>query len=305
MPSKFLESLGEKLAERWLSTILTPAFIFWGGGLGAWIYRHGWFCLEIWFIQHIQPSQPAQIALLISTLLGVLISALIVQRCELTVLRFLEGYWPRCLRKLRRFCTKIQQQKKDRLNRKFQSLIDRAEENRPLTPSEREDYTFLDGLLHYFPIHLMPTQLGNILRAAEERPKNQYGLDPLICWPRLWLLLPDSVKAELSEARMTLNTGARIWLWSLLFLVWTPLAWWASLAGFLSSYLAYRWMLNAATIYGDLLESAFDLYRIELYKSLRWPLPTSPQEERKLGEQLTAYLWKRPGISPLTFIDSQ
>ncbi len=104
---------------------------------------------------------------------------------------------------------------------------------------------------------------------------------------------------------MTLNTGARIWLWSLLFIFWTPLAWWAVLAGILSAYLAYRWMLNAATIYGDLLESAFDLYRSELYKSLRWPLPTSPQEERQLGEQLTAYLWKRPGIPPLKFIDSQ
>jgi hypothetical protein len=115
----------------------------------------------------------------------------------------------------------------------------------------------------------MPTQFGNILRPAEERPKNQYGLDTFICWPRLWLLLPDSVKTELTEARMTLNIGARIWLWSLLFLLWTPLAWWAIPAGILSAYLAYRWLLNAAIIYGDLLESAFDLYRLELYKSLR------------------------------------
>ena len=63
MPTKFLESLGGKLAERWLSTILTPAFIFWGGGLGAWIYRHGWLSLETWFTKQ---SQPAQIALLTS-----------------------------------------------------------------------------------------------------------------------------------------------------------------------------------------------------------------------------------------------
>jgi hypothetical protein len=143
----------------------------------------------------------------------------------------------------------------------------------------------------------MPTQFGNILRAAEERPQNQYGLDTFICWSRLWLLLPDSVKTELTEARMTLNIGARIWLWSLLFLLWTPLAWWAFPAGVISAYLAYHWLLNSAIIYGDLLESAFDLYRLELYKALRLPLPKSSQEERQLGEQLTAYLWKRPGIS--------
>ncbi len=303
MPTKFLESLGGKLAERWLSTILTPAFVFWAGGLGAWIYRNGWLSLETRFTQQ---SQPAQIALLISALLGVLISAIVLQRCELSVLRFLEGYWPRWLRKLQQFCSQRQKKKKDKLDKKFQSLITLPEEKkRPLTPEEIGEYVRLDVQLHYFPIHVMPTQLGNILRAAEERPQNQYGLDPFICWPRLWLLLPDNVKAELTEARITLNTGARIWLWSLLFILWTPLAWWAVLAGILSAYLAYRWMLNAATIYGDLLESAFDLYRIELYKSLRWPLPTSPQEERQLGEQLTAYLWKRPGIPPLKFIDSQ
>ncbi|MGK7873902.1 MAG: hypothetical protein AB4426_11495 [Xenococcaceae cyanobacterium] len=41
------------------------------------------------------------------------------------------------------------------------------------------------------------------------------------------------------------------------------------------------------------------------YKSLRWPLPKSPQEEQQLGEQLTAYLWKRPGIPNLSFTDSE
>jgi hypothetical protein len=64
-----------------------------------------------------------------------------------------------------------------------------------------------------------------------------------------------------------------------------------------SAYIAYRWLLNAAIISGDLLESVFDLYRLELYRSLRWPFPPSPQQERQLGEQLTAYLWKRPGVS--------
>ncbi|MGB5636651.1 MAG: hypothetical protein WBM86_28265, partial [Waterburya sp.] len=62
MPTKFLESLGNKLAERWLSTILTPAFIFWAGGIGAWIWRYGWFSIETWFNQQ---SQALQITLLI------------------------------------------------------------------------------------------------------------------------------------------------------------------------------------------------------------------------------------------------
>jgi hypothetical protein len=294
MPTKFLENLGSKLAEKWLSTLLTPAFVFWAGGLGAWIYRYGWSSLETWLTKQ---SQSIQIALLIIALLSIISSALIVQNGELIVLRFLEGYWPRSLRKLRNNFIKIEQNKKDKLLKRFQLLlVEKENQNKHLSSEEIEEIARLNSLLHYFPIYLMPTQLGNILRAAEERPRNQYGLDTFICWPRLWLLLPDSVKTELTEARTTLNIGARIWLWSVLFLIWTPLAWWAIPTGTLSAYLSYRWLLNSAIIYSDLLESAFDLYRFELYKSLRFALPKSSQEERQLGEQLTAYLWKRSGI---------
>ncbi len=140
----------------------------------------------------------------------------------------------------------------------------------------------------------MPTQLGNILRSAEERPQVYYGLDAFVCFPRLWLLLPDNVKNELTEARNTLNNGASLWLWSVLFILWGLIAWWAILIGVISAYLSYQWMLNYAIIYGELLESAFDLYRFELYKALRFPLPTSPQYEKEKGTQLTNYLWKRP-----------
>jgi hypothetical protein len=48
--------------------------------------------------------------------------------------------------------------------------------------------------------------------------------------------------------------------------------------------------LDAAAIYGDLLDSAFDLYRNLLYKSLRLPLPKKPSEELVSGKALTDYL---------------
>jgi hypothetical protein len=51
-------------------------------------------------------------------------------------------------------------------------------------------------------------------------------------------------------------------------------------------------MLDAAVIYGDLVESTFDLHRTALYKSLRFPLPKNPTEERQIGRALTDYLWR-------------
>ena len=136
-------------------------------------------------------------------------------------------------------------------------------------------------------------ELGNILRASEDRCALKYGLDAIICWPRLWLVLPEEVKTELSAARSGLNLNARLWLWRVLFLLWAPIfgVWWPLPLGVGAAWLAQRWMVQAAQVYEDLVESAFDLYRFALYGALHWPLPTNPAEERALGQGLTEYLW--------------
>ncbi|MBD2344907.1 hypothetical protein [Anabaena subtropica] len=300
MPTKFLESLGGKLAENWAANILTPAFVFWMGGLLAWVWRFGRKPLEDWLKQ--QPES-LLIAVTVTGLLVIAVSAFVVQRFDLSVLRFLEGYWSRWLQPFRRWMIQQQEQDFKRKDKRWQTLADEKD----ITNEELEEYVTLDGQLMQFPSQInrfMPTKLGNILRAAESRPYDKYGLDAVICWSRLWLILPDGVKKELQEARSSLNTAARFWLWSLLFIVWAVWAWWAVLAGLLGMAFAYNWAVDAAGVYCSLLESAFDLYRLELYKSLRWPIPINPKQERELGKQLTNYLWRgsdddRPIFKPL------
>lgn len=165
-----------------------------------------------------------------------------------------------------------------------------------LTPTQQEALARVRLALHNLPANtdLMPTRLGNILRTAERRPLEKYGLDAIICWSRLWLLLPEAAKKDLQDARADLNNAARLWLWSILFLVWAALgAWWAVPLGILSALFAYyNWAIAAAITYGDLIEASFDLYRHLLYESLRWKLPADPNEERRVGQQLTEYLWR-------------
>ncbi len=292
MLPKFLESLGDTLAKEWVAKVLTPAFVFWFGGLLSWVLHSqaNWNTLEQWLNQKtlVQP-----LTTLIAALLVVATSAIAVQQFELPVLRLLEGYWPRWLHPLRRRLIKEQKLKAEKAEKRFQALANMGIEN--LTPEKADEYVQLDWQLKQTPTQsdrLMPTQLGNILRAAERRPLEKYGLESVICFPRLWLLLPTEVKTELTDARARLNTMARVLVWSVLFWVWTVWSWWAIPIGLFSAFLAYRWLLNAAAIYGDLVESAFDLHRTALYRSLRFPLPKNPTEEQQTGRALTDYLWR-------------
>lgn len=144
--------------------------------------------------------------------------------------------------------------------------------------------------------------MGNILRAAERKPSEKYGLDAVICWSRLWLLLPDTVKQDLQAARADLNTAARVWLWSILFCGWAFLAWnpatpfltnllalWP-LLGLLSVGLAYQWAIAAAQTYGELIESKPALiYTVTCSISLcAGSSPTTQPSSAALGKSLPA-----------------
>jgi hypothetical protein len=290
MSAKFLESFGSKLTEQWVATLLTPAFFFWAGGAAAGLQRFGWKPASTWFKQ--QP-ETLQIALLVAGFCLIAVSAFVVQRFDLPVLRFLEGYWYPWLRPLRHWFIVREAKRSQRIDDRWQQLarIDSAK----LCDEQRDEFVQLDWQQLHLPLpnQLMPTRLGNILRAAEQRPLQKYGLDTIVCWSRLWLLLPDAVKKDLQEARAELNTAVRVWLWSMLFIFWTIWAWWAAPVGIISAIFAYySWALDAARNYGELIEATFDLHRHLLYQSLRWGLPPDPNEERRVGRQLTEYLWR-------------
>ena len=302
MLPKFLESLGENISKEWLSKVLLPAMVFWLGGALALGSKFGWAS-----VQPLIGKDPTNFPLteLISGLLIIATSATIVQRIELNVLRLLEGYWHPWLNLVRRWRVRSQEVHFSKGKQRRQELLDRYDS---LTPEELDEFVRLDWQRKQTPKQsnpLMPTRLGNILRAAERRPLEKYELEVVVCFPRLWLLLPNEVKAELTEARAQLNAMVRVWIWSVLFLGWGVWAWWAIPVGVISAWLAYDWMLDAAVIYGDLLESTFDLYRTLLYKSLRWKLPKNPTEERKLGKGLTDYLWRGFTEPEPTFEESE
>jgi hypothetical protein len=228
MLPKFLESLGENIAKEWLSKVLLPALVFWLGGLLAVCSdpAFGWKIVEP-FLGDGKNLATFPLNQLIVGLLAISVSAAIAQRLELTVLRWLEGYWHRWINPIQRGLVRRQESSFNRAKQTRKELFDRYDS---LTSEEMDELVRLDWQRKQTPKQsdrLMPTRLGNILRAAERRPLEKYGLETVICFPRLWLLLPAEVKTELSEARSRLNSMVRIWIWSVLFLGWGYYSLWA------------------------------------------------------------------------------
>lgn len=312
MWSKLLEGAGGQLAQRWVLTILTPAFVFWAGALAT-LLLHDNSITWRWGLAALVPSlsnivesvslqlpdqlsTPLVLVVFVGAFVLVATSTAVAQSFVLPLLRLAEGYWPSTLSAYRNdlVAGQIKQIAKDR-DRRRELFIRGKKEN--LTRDEANEFVWLDQRLRRFPTDdnkVMPTRLGNILRAAEAHSTEKYKLDAIICWPRLWLVLPQDVKDELTVARARLDNAALMGFWGLLFMIWSVWIWWAPFLGLLAAFVAYRALLSAAETYADLVESTFDMYRTVLYQALRWPFPGNPKEELREGARVTEYLWRGP-----------
>lgn len=294
--------LGTGLADRLSARVVSLSFAFWAGGALAWLWSRPDPGRELARLLDIEAAWSAlTLGLAIGGLLLLAATAALVGSLALPVVRWLEGYWPRWLEPLRRLGAARFRHRQRRLESRWQKL---AADLESASPRERREFLTLDHRLRRYapdPDEIMPTRLGNVLKSAEGWPYRKYGLDAIKCWPRLWLVLPEPVRGELSEARSRLDAAAVLWSWSALFLVWSPLAWWAILVSVVGCLVAYRWLVAAAEVYGDLVESAYDLYRGPLYQALGLARPESPADEPAAGRALTAFLWRgSAGPGPLS-----
>ena len=298
MLTKFLESWSGKVTEKWQVGVFLPPLLFWSGGFCVYVWRYGW--------QHVVTSWAAlsesvQILLGLMAVLVLLLTSALAEAFDLRILRLLEGYWPRPLSRVRRWALARQEAGYARENVRYQELSSRVE---ALNGEELAELTRIEGKLRRIPTDpelRMPTRVGNILRAAELRPGEKYGLNSMVCWPRLWLLLPDSATQQLVEARTSLDVPVRACFFALLFLVWAVWEKWVVPLSLLSVLLAWQRIVDAAEVYADIQESIFDDYRGLLYKALRWPLPANPQAELDAGQLISAYLWRGSDDTTPTF----
>lgn len=231
--------------------------------------------------------------------LGILAFSLVLHPLQLSLVRLLEGYWGegRAGRTLAGWGRRRHQGRRRELDgrTRFPRPADRT------VDPERARSAMLAAWelrrLYPGPDRVLPTSLGNVLRAAEDRAGDKYGLDAVLVWPRLFPQLSEGLASALDDARNQLDVAARFAVTFLLAVVaalilFTAHGWWVTVAAGAAglAWLSYRAAVNAAIAYGELMETAFDLHRFDLLKALHVPLPPDHKHELETNATVTEFL---------------
>lgn len=246
-----------------------------------------------------------QVAVLLTVLLTLAGSGVVVGALAIPVLRFLEGYWPRWASPLRLWLAGWLAKRAADEAPAWQEAYKRVRPPADPTAKDLAVYARLERRRRRRPSspgYFMPTPIS-ILRAVERRPFDKYGLDAVVLWPRVWPLLPDTLRSDLRAARASLDRAAIAAVWGVLFCAFAPLTLWAIPIGLVVAATAVFIVIpDRAQVFGDLMEVTYDQYRTTLYSQLRWPLPANPKEDRVEGLRLTSYLWRGSDDTSPTFI---
>ncbi|WP_194828051.1 hypothetical protein [Nocardia sp. XZ_19_231] len=138
-----------------------------------------------------------------------------------------------------------------------------------------------------------PTWAGDRLRSVDDRVSRGTGLDLTTTWPRLWLVLPDAARTEVTTVQERCASAARTPVWGLAYLA-VGVYWWPALVpGVWALLVSRRRIRRVVGVYADLVEASVDLYARDVANQLGFEL--TGRLTPTIGEQLTEVLRKRPG----------
>lgn len=287
MTAVFLDKVIGFVDKRLVLTSLLPSAAFWVAVATLTGGQIGWTRVRKWWT-HLDTGTHLLLTVVAVALL--VLFALLLSAQEGLILRFYEGYWGRRIpgRWLSAFGVRRQQEKVARLDLNDDSQFEYRYRNFPRLAGD-----------------VMPTRLGNILRASERYPADEerYSMDAVFFWPRLIAVVPGSVRANLSDARASLALLLNVCTLSIVLAVGAIVAlaviglvaaFWATAGGAaLLAGLTYSSALGPARVYAELVRSVFDLYRGDLLKRLGFGMPDSLADERKLWKNLGEQLYRR------------
>jgi hypothetical protein len=140
---------------------------------------------------------------------------------------------------------------------------------------------------------LLPTDLGNTLRAGESRAGDRYGLELDVAMPRLTPLLSAASLAEIRDRRNQLDAAARLCvaaglatLGGLCLLLWHESWLYLPVATYLLCWACYRAAVAASRGFSASLAAAIDLHHLQLFDALQLERPANLEDEYELNTKL-------------------
>lgn len=269
------------------------------------------------------------------------------------IVKLFEGYY------IPKFLSVRMVETKQKLHKKRLSIYNRVA---PIVRKEEPDRTFREFNLYrqlypkalaelqnvemaspIDPGILLPTRLGNVLRASEVYANERYSMIGVTIWPRLYPVLPRQFIADMDEkysqmmfllnsAFLTFSIAIISFVigmigWIILMTGWIrlPGGWRVELAGVLSNfefiqpgeymvlavlfglfgYAMYNAAVNTAQDYTLFIRTGFDLYRTDLIRQLKFEIPKNFDGEKELWLSLSELYssGERLALQPLTFPD--
>jgi hypothetical protein len=218
---------------------------------------------------------------------GLLIVSIVTHPLQIPLIQLVEGYWSRlplgsaiANRATKRFLAE-RKSVRDELQRAEdlpepagaeQHAVSIAMERQSWLPDEEAD--------------LLPTRLGNTLRAGEVRAGSRYGLELTLAMPRLAILLTPASLEELREYRNQLDAAVRVCVASGLatlfgvgVLVWHGSWLYLPVVTYLLCWTSYVAAVAAARGFCTSLAVAVDLHHLHLFDALQLDRPQDLETE--------------------------
>lgn len=292
------------LGRQFLIAYWFPVFISLALAILIEVYIYGWEAALSWWQRDWMLNQQrgfyAQIWFIVGFLITVTVLAYLLKPFNRLMIQFYEGYWPSLT--LQKIFTSLPLlgEKNIWIKKNNQLLKSKADK-------DWQKYNRLYTQLFYcYPLTedlIMPTRLGNTLRAAEDYSNISYGMDSIFWWQRLWPLLPDTVRKEIDDSLVSL-----VALLNFTTLIMTVTifgsyylrqasfdrqAWLELFIGIILAYISYRAAVLQAEDYGENIRAAIDLYRFNLLKALHQKLPKTHDDEDEYWDILLSWLYFR------------
>jgi hypothetical protein len=290
----FLGEIGQKLADRWAALLVVPGLLYLAAVTAAAVLGQAHALsypdlsrkIAVWAASPASKSPGGTVLIVAAILAGSVVAGLAAAAGG----RFTEILWTL---PGKRVPAKWLADRRRNRSRKAKAIADTspdpAQVDKAIARADRICLIQADR----------PTWIGDRLRACRVRIERASGLDLNAAWPRLWLIVPDTVRTELGTARDAFTAAARLTAWAVLYLIlgiwWWPAVIIALITGTTAIIRAHQATDNLA----DLIESTVDLHSRDLATQLgdQAPGPVTPVTGRRLTTQMRKSRWE-PG-SPL------